>query len=98
MRFSEGGSAVPGCVVAISGCLVDPAVAALDDFEEEGRLYQRVRVRTSAGPAMGYEWLGSTEGLRRLADGWPPRPRRRPDTAGGAGPEPSTGRGVGRLA
>jgi len=49
----------------------DEAVVLLDQIEEEGRLYRRVEVATSAGAAFAYEWLGSVEGLLHLPEGWP---------------------------
>jgi gamma-glutamylcyclotransferase (GGCT)/AIG2-like uncharacterized protein YtfP len=45
----------------------------LDGIEVEGVLYRRVEVQTSCGSALGYEWLGATDGLPLLPDGWPGR-------------------------
>lgn len=70
VRFDEGGEAVPGTVVTIAPGLSADVVAILDRIEGEGVLYRRVDVVTSAGPAMSYEWLGPTDGLARLANGW----------------------------
>ena len=72
VRFDAAGGPVPGVVVALDPDRAAEAVAVLDEVEEEGRLYRRVDVETTAGPAFAYEWLGATEGLRHLPDGWPP--------------------------
>ena len=53
---------------------VDAVHRMLDHFEDYDRLYRRVVVTTSAGTAFAYEWLGPTEELASLADGWPPAP------------------------
>ena len=71
VRFDPESEPVPGVVVVIDPDRVAEAVAVLDRIEDEGRLYRRVVVTTSGGPASAYEWLGATEGLRRLPDGWP---------------------------
>ena len=70
--FGEGDAVVPGLVVDVS----PDAWAVLDDIEEVGVLYRRVDVETSGGPAVGYEWLGSTAGMVRLTGGWPPTTNR----------------------
>ena len=70
VRFDAGGEAVPGVLVELDPARTAEAVALLDDIEEEGRLYRRVDVVTSAGPAFAYEWLGPTDGLRMLSGGW----------------------------
>lgn len=62
---------VPGVLVDIVPGRLAEAVAILDRIEGAGHLYRRVDVATSDGPAMGYEWLGPTDGLARLAEGWP---------------------------
>ena len=62
---------VPGVVVRLDAARASEAVAVIDAIEEEGRLYRRVEVVTSAGCAFAYEWLGRTEGLEPLRDGWP---------------------------
>lgn len=65
------GGNVPGVVAdLLSGCVAE-AVERLDRIEDEGVLYRRVEVTTSHGPAMAYEWLGGTDGMARLATGWP---------------------------
>ncbi len=71
-RFDDDAAAVPGVVVALAPGSVDDAIAVLDGIEGEGRLYRRVEVATSAGPALGYEWLGPLDGLVPLAYGWEP--------------------------
>jgi gamma-glutamylcyclotransferase (GGCT)/AIG2-like uncharacterized protein YtfP len=71
VRFAEGGDAVPGVLVALDADRLTAAIGLLDDIEEEGRLYRRVQVSTSGGPAWAYEWLGPTTGLAALPDGWP---------------------------
>jgi gamma-glutamylcyclotransferase (GGCT)/AIG2-like uncharacterized protein YtfP len=71
VRFAAGGEAVPGVVVDLEDDRVAEAIEVLDEIEEEGRLYRRVEVVTSVGPAFAYEWLGAVDGLRPLPDGWP---------------------------
>ncbi len=71
VRFDPESEPVPGVVVVVAPDRVAEAVAVLDRIEDEGRLYRRVVVTTSGGRASAYEWLGATEGLRRLPDGWP---------------------------
>jgi gamma-glutamylcyclotransferase (GGCT)/AIG2-like uncharacterized protein YtfP len=70
VRFDPAGEAVPGVLVTLDATRAAEAVEVLDEIEEEGRLYRRVEVATSAGPAFAYEWLGPTDGLRVLPDGW----------------------------
>jgi len=69
-RFGAVGGLVPGVLVTIDAGKGAEVVALLDDIEGEGVLYRRVDVPTSCGPAVGYEWLGSTEGLIALPGGW----------------------------
>ena len=71
VRFDGEAGPVPGVLVTLDPARADEAVALLDEIEDEGRLYRRVEVSTSAGPAWAYEWLGTTEGARHLPDGWP---------------------------
>ena len=71
VRFDEGDSAIPGFLVTIDPERLAEAIAVLDRIEGEGVLYRRLVVTTSAGPAMSYEWLGTTAGLRLLTGGWP---------------------------
>ena len=71
VRFDAAGEPVPGVLVVLDPARAAEAVALLDEIEEEGRLYRRVEVTTSAGPAFAYEWLGPTDGLRVLPEGWP---------------------------
>jgi gamma-glutamylcyclotransferase (GGCT)/AIG2-like uncharacterized protein YtfP len=69
--FDLAGDAVPGVLVDLDPDRLAAAIGALDEIEEEGRLYRRVQVPTSSGPAWAYEWLGATAGLAVLPDGWP---------------------------
>ncbi len=71
VRFEPHADPVPGVVVDLDPGRVPEALAVLDAIEGEGRLYRRVVIVTSAGPAHAYEWLGSTGGLPRLPGGWP---------------------------
>ena len=71
VRFDPEGPDIAGFLVALDPERGAEAIGVLDRIEGEGALYRRVRVTTSAGPAIGYEWLGSTEGLVPLASGWP---------------------------
>lgn len=71
--FDDDGAAIPGFLVTLDAERLPDAIAVLDRIEGEGALYRRVEVATSAGPATSYEWLGSTDGLVSLADGWPRR-------------------------
>lgn len=70
VRFDSGGAAIPGVVVTLSPDRLAEAVATLDAIEEEGSLYRRIEIVTSAGSAMTYEWLGTTDGLAVLEQGW----------------------------
>ncbi len=74
VRFEPHAGPVPGVIVDLDPGRLAETLAVLDDIEGEGRLYRRVIVATTAGPAHAYEWLGSTEGLRRLPGGWPRTP------------------------
>ena len=65
------GGRVPGVVADLLPGCVAQAVATLDRIEGEGVLYRRVEVTSSHGRAMAYEWLGATDGMARLATGWP---------------------------
>lgn len=71
VRFDDAAGAVPGVLVTLDPEALAEAIEVLDEVEEEGRLYRRVEVSTSAGPAWAYEWLGPTAGLAALAEGWP---------------------------
>lgn len=70
VRFDAAGPSVPGVVVTLAADRLAEAVALLDAIEEEGSLYRRIEVETSAGPAITYEWLGATDGLAALEGGW----------------------------
>ena len=74
VRFDAGGDPVPGILVAVDPERTDEVLALLDRIEDVGRLYRRVVVATSGGDAFAYEWLGRTDGLAPLTDGWPPPP------------------------
>jgi gamma-glutamylcyclotransferase (GGCT)/AIG2-like uncharacterized protein YtfP len=90
----RGGGGVPGVLVAVDPSDYAAVIDRLDDIEEEGMLYRRVEVQTSAGPAVAYEWLGPTDGLALLAGGWSPPPspgRERAGTADPAVPAPEEG-------
>ena len=69
-RFGDGDASIPGWLVTLADERAAEAVAVLDEIEEVGVLYRRVEVTTSGGPALAYEWLGSTDGLTLLPDGW----------------------------
>ncbi|MGH8991701.1 MAG: gamma-glutamylcyclotransferase family protein [Acidimicrobiia bacterium] len=71
--FGPGGE-IPGVAVVLKRGVIEEAVRLLDEIEGEGQLHRRVEIATSAGPAVTYEWLGSTAGLLPLANGWPPEP------------------------
>jgi gamma-glutamylcyclotransferase (GGCT)/AIG2-like uncharacterized protein YtfP len=68
--FERCEASIPGVVVWIHADRWDQAVRRLDEIEGEGSLYRRVQVKTSVGPAISYEWLGTTTGLRALPSGW----------------------------
>jgi gamma-glutamylcyclotransferase (GGCT)/AIG2-like uncharacterized protein YtfP len=70
VRFDPGAPGVPGVVVDLDPARAAATLRALDRIEDEGRLYRRIVVVTSAGPAHAYEWLGATEGMRHLPGGW----------------------------
>ena len=72
-RFFDSATAIPGVRVQLRPDRLEEAVARLDEIEGEGTLYRRVRVTTSRGDAVAYEWTGPTAGLRRLPDGWAKR-------------------------
>jgi gamma-glutamylcyclotransferase (GGCT)/AIG2-like uncharacterized protein YtfP len=69
-RFHPTGAPIPGVLVSVSPERLGDAYAVLDGIEDEGVLYRRLAVPTSGGPALGYEWLGATEGLVLLPNGW----------------------------
>ncbi len=56
--FGPGGR-VRGTAVTLDDDQAAEALTLLDHIEAEGRLFRRRRIRTSAGPALAYEWLGS---------------------------------------
>ncbi len=69
-QFDPAGDDIPGVLVTIAPDRDADVIRLLDGIEVEGVLFRRVEVATSAGPALSYEWLGSTDGLRRLTQGW----------------------------
>ncbi|MGI8793192.1 MAG: gamma-glutamylcyclotransferase family protein [Acidimicrobiales bacterium] len=69
-----GAGDIPGVVVMLDPKRVGQAIALLDAIEGEGSLYARVTISTTAGDAISYEWLASTDGFARLPDGWQPTP------------------------
>jgi len=71
VRFDDAGGVVPGVLVDLDPDRAAEAIEELDRIEDEGRLYRRLEVTTSRGPALAYEWLGSTDGLAHLPEGWP---------------------------
>jgi gamma-glutamylcyclotransferase (GGCT)/AIG2-like uncharacterized protein YtfP len=77
-RFDERGRRIPGALVTIARDVGPDVIAMLDRIEGEGVLFRRVEIPTSAGPALSYEWVGSTERLSPLPSGWPRRPAARP--------------------
>ncbi len=70
-RFDRGAPNIAGFVVGLRSETVDAAIVALDGIEREGVLFRRVQVETSAGPAVSYEWLRSTDDLSPLPEGRP---------------------------
>lgn len=60
---------IPGDVLWIEPERRSEVIDWLDRIEGEGTLYRRVVVETSVGPAVAYEWMGSTDGLTPLPDG-----------------------------
>lgn len=71
VRFDAAAGPVPGVLVTVRAGGAAEAIAALDAVEDEGRLYRRIVVVTSGGPAFAYEWLGPVDGLLALPGGWP---------------------------
>ena len=71
VRFDPDAGPVPGVLVDLDPARVNEILEVLDRVEDEGRLFRRVVVATSGGPANAYEWLGSTDGLHALPSGWP---------------------------
>ncbi|HEX2273906.1 MAG TPA: gamma-glutamylcyclotransferase [Acidimicrobiales bacterium] len=69
-RFDDTGRDFPGALVTIAAELLTDVVRTLDRIEGEGVLFRRVEISTSAGPAFSYEWIGPTEGLSPLPNGW----------------------------
>jgi len=81
VRFDAAAEPVSGVLVALDPARVAEAVGMLDEIEEEGRLYRRVEVATSGGPAFAYEWLGPTDALAALPGGWRLGSGKPPDVA-----------------
>jgi gamma-glutamylcyclotransferase (GGCT)/AIG2-like uncharacterized protein YtfP len=73
VRFEATAALVPGFLVDLDATRAPEAVARLDRIEAEGSLYRRIEIVTSGGPALTYEWLGATDGLPPLHEGWPRR-------------------------
>ncbi len=63
--FGDGG-VIGGVAVTLLEERADEALRLLDAVEQEGTLFRRRVVVTTAGPAMAYEWMGSTTGFRPL--------------------------------
>ncbi len=63
--FGKGGR-IRGFAVTLVTAVADEALRLLDEIEAEGSLFRRRTVTTTAGPAMAYEWMGSTAGLQAL--------------------------------
>ena len=68
--FDGSTSVVPGARVTVAPERWMELVDLLDQIEDEGTLFHRRQVETTAGPAMSYEWIRQTQGLRTLPDGW----------------------------
>lgn len=56
--FGPGGR-IRGVAVALVPERADEALRVLDGIEQEGTLFRRRTVVTTAGPAMAYEWMGA---------------------------------------
>lgn len=69
-RFDDSGDDIPGVLVTIASPRLTDVMTTLDRIEGEGVLFRRVEVLTSGGRAVSYEWIGSTEGLSPLPNGW----------------------------
>ncbi len=70
-RFAETGGEIAGVLVTVAPERAKALLDVLDGIEGEGVLFRRVEILTSRGSAVAYEWLGRTEGLLPLANGWP---------------------------
>ena len=70
-RFGEGDGEIPGVAVTVAAGQAEAVIRLLDEIEGEGLLYQRVEVTTNLGAAVSYQWLGATDDLVPLPDGWP---------------------------
>lgn len=62
---------IPGIVLRLAPGTVDEGLAALDLIEGVGaRLFERVAVEIDGYRCWAYQWLGDTEGFRRI-ESWP---------------------------
>lgn len=69
-KFGEN-DLVMGTVLHIAEAVIDQALAVMDQIEDEGKEYRRVRVVTTDGTeAISYEWMGDTSRFRPLAGPW----------------------------
>jgi gamma-glutamylcyclotransferase (GGCT)/AIG2-like uncharacterized protein YtfP len=71
-KFDDHADELPGLLVSLRPDVAELAIQVLDRVE--GSLYRRVKISTSRGNAFSYEWLGPTDGLRLLPNGWRPQP------------------------
>lgn len=71
--FGRAGDSIPGVRVTVARDRLDDLLTLLDRVEGEGVLFRRVEVLTSGGPAMSYEWMGPTDAMAPLLEGWPPK-------------------------
>jgi len=66
-----GNDVVPGVLLHVPADALDRVLEVMDEIEEEGKEFRRVRVHTLDGiEAIAYEWMGPTERLRPLLGPW----------------------------